>query len=137
MPSSTSILHCMHPLLQLQQPTHQLASSQLISATHQGQWLLNTPTAWTNLSAPPCSKLRKSCTTYFRWRASRAASSCLTPNIARLTGSIGANEVLTGLKTTESKAGYLIHIIAVELYKASKSIDATVCYPNISICNSC
>ncbi|KAK4695193.1 hypothetical protein P7C71_g2517, partial [Lecanoromycetidae sp. Uapishka_2] len=37
----------------------------------------------------------------------------------------GANEVLTGLETVESKAAYLIQIIAVELYKASKSIDAT------------
>lgn len=38
----------------------------------------------------------------------------------------GANEFLAGLGTDESKAAYLIQIIAVELYKASKAIDPTV-----------
>ena len=43
-----------------------------------------------------------------------------------LTRSLGANEVLLGLNSVESKAGYLVQIIAVELYKASKAISPKV-----------
>ena len=39
---------------------------------------------------------------------------------------IGANEVLVALKTEAGKVAYLVHAIAVELYNADKSIDATV-----------
>ena len=39
---------------------------------------------------------------------------------------LGANEVLAGLTTEEQKVAYLVHAIAVELYLADKSIDATV-----------
>ncbi|CAD6588408.1 MAG: hypothetical protein ASARMPREDX12_003321 [Alectoria sarmentosa] len=35
----------------------------------------------------------------------------------------GANEVLLGLNTVESKVAYLVQIIAIELYKASKAIS--------------
>lgn len=45
---------------------------------------------------------------------------------ASLTKSLGANEVLLGLNTVESKVAYLVQIIAVELYKASKSINPKV-----------
>ena len=45
---------------------------------------------------------------------------------ASLTKSLGANEVLLGLKTVESKVAYLIQIIAIGLYKASKAISAKV-----------
>ena len=45
---------------------------------------------------------------------------------ACLTKSLGANEVLLGLNTVESKAAYLVQIIAVELYKASKAISSKV-----------
>lgn len=38
----------------------------------------------------------------------------------------GANEVLLGLNTVESKVAYLVHIIAIELYKASKAISPKV-----------
>lgn len=47
-------------------------------------------------------------------------------SIEGLTTHVGANEVLTGLKTEESKAAYLIQIIAIELHKASKAIDPAV-----------
>lgn len=43
-----------------------------------------------------------------------------------LTKSSGANEVLLGLNTVESKVAYLIQIIAIELYKASKAISPRV-----------
>lgn len=45
---------------------------------------------------------------------------------ASLTKSLGANEVLLGLNTVESKVAYLVQIIAVELYKASKEISPKV-----------
>ena len=45
---------------------------------------------------------------------------------ATLTRSLGGNEALLGLNTVESKVAYLIQIIAVELYKASKAISAKV-----------
>ena len=46
-----------------------------------------------------------------------------------LTKSLGANEVLIGLNSVESKAAYLVQIIAVELYKASKEISPKVWFP--------
>ena len=48
---------------------------------------------------------------------------------ASLTKSLGANEVLLGLNTVESKVAYLVQIIAVELYKASKEISPRVRFP--------
>ena len=55
---------------------------------------------------------------------------------ASLTKSLGANEVLLGLNTVESKVAYLIQIIAVELYKASKAISAKVWFVQY-ICDPC
>ncbi len=39
----------------------------------------------------------------------------------------GANEAFQGLKTGESKVAFLIHAIGVQLYKADKELDPTVC----------
>ncbi len=39
----------------------------------------------------------------------------------------GANEVFQGLKTGESKVAFLIYAIGVQLYKAVKELDPTVC----------
>ena len=39
----------------------------------------------------------------------------------------GANEVYQGLKTGESKVAFLIYAIGVQLYKADKELDPSVC----------
>lgn len=67
--------------------------------------------------------LLKSYTTFLRLKAS--PSDCSYSHVS-LTKSLGANEVLLGLKTVESKMAYLVQIIAVELYKASKAISQKV-----------
>ena len=38
----------------------------------------------------------------------------------------GANEILTSVETAEDEVAYLIHLVALELHKASKEIDSTV-----------
>ncbi len=95
----------------------------LIAQHHQPQWL-NTPTTkWISSFGQSCDKPLKSCTTYFHLRVSPRGRSY---SHASLTKRIGANEVLLGLNTVESKVAYLVQIIATELYKASKAISPKV-----------
>lgn len=67
--------------------------------------------------------LLKSCTTSFHLRVGLCKR---LPSRTSLTKTPGANEVLLGLNTIESKVAYLLHIIAIELYKASKEISSKV-----------
>ena len=67
--------------------------------------------------------LLKSCTTSLHLRVGPCSRSC---SHTSLTESLGANEVLLGLTTVESKVAYLLQIIAIELYKASKAISPKV-----------
>ena len=95
----------------------------LIAQHHRPQWL-NTPTTkWISSFGQSCDKLPKSCTTSLHLRVSPRGWSC--PH-ASLTKCLGANEVLLGLNTVESKVAYLVQIIAIELYKANKAISPKV-----------
>lgn len=95
----------------------------LIARHHQPQWL-NTPmTKWISSFVRSCHMLLKSCTTSFHLRVGLCSHS---PSHTSLMKSPGANEVLLGLNTVESKVAYLLHIIAIELYKASKAISPKV-----------
>ena len=86
------------------------------------QWL-NTRTKWISSFGQSCHKLLKSCTTSLHLKVNPRSRSC---SHTGLTKSLGANEVLLGLNTVESKVAYLIQIIAIELYKASKAISPKV-----------
>jgi len=47
-------------------------------------------------------------------------------NVTDLKNNAGANGALAALESVASKAAYLLHMIAIELHKASKEIDLTV-----------
>lgn len=100
-----------------------------IAQHHQLQWL-STPTKWIGSFGQSCHKLLKSCITSLHLKVSPWGRCC---SYTCLTEGLGANEVLLGLNTVESKVAYLVQIIAIELYKASKAISLKVRFRPVSL----
>ena len=125
--SSTSLPHC-HILFArialFTSPYPPRTFLCLIAQHHQSQWL-NTPTTmkWINSFGQSCHMLPNSCTMSLHLRVCPCSRSFSHTNLMK---SLGANEVLLGLNTVESKVAYLLQIIAIELYKASKAISPKV-----------
>lgn len=124
--SSTSLPHChiAFASIALFASKHPPKTFSCLTAQyHQRQWLNTSTTKWINSFGQSCHMLPKSCIMSLHLRVCPCSRSCSHTN---LTKSLGANEVLLGLNTVESKVAYLLQIIAIELYKASKAISPKV-----------
>lgn len=124
--SSTSLAHCHIPFASIALFASQYPPTTflcLIARHHQPQWLNTSTTKWISSFGQSCHMLLKSCTMSLH---SRVCPCSRSGSHTSLTKSLGANEVLLGLNTVESKVAYLLQIIAIELYKASKAISPKV-----------